>query len=91
MNRDLYSDRATRLDTVAGDNAYWRRLGDVAKEWMAANSRDNRKEHVVMAFNDWLEQNYGFRAVYDEDGGILGEPDVRDDQKYMLFLLKYTG
>ena len=91
MNRDLYSDRATRLDTVAGDHPYWRQLGEVAKEWMEANVREGRKEDVVIAFNDWLERTYGFRAVYDEDGGILSEPSILDRQKYLVFLLKYSG
>lgn len=93
MSRDLYFDRETRLDTVAGDHPYWRQLGQVAKEWMASNPREweqgGRADQI--GFNDWLERTYGFRAVYDEDGGITGQPDIQDYQKYLVFLLKYGG
>lgn len=83
MSRDLYFDREARLDTVVGDgNGYWLRLSRAANEW-AAIGKDG--------FNDWLETNYGFRAIYDEDGGITGRPDILDDQKYLVFLLKYGG
>lgn len=93
MSSNLYSDRETRLDTVVGDNPYWRSLGQVAKEWMAASpprhGQGGRKDQI--GFNDWLERTYGFRTIYDEDGGITGSPDVRDQQKYLVFLLKYGG
>ena len=93
MSRDLYFDREARLDTVVGDNPYWRSLGQVAKEWLAVRpphyGRKGRADQ--MEFNDWLDQTYGFRTVYDEDGGITGSPEVRDQQKFLLFLLKYGG
>ena len=91
MKSDLYKTRESRLDTVAGENAYWAQLGKIAKEWMAVNTdrwgHGGRADQV--SFNDWLECTYGFRAVYDEDGGITAEPQIVNDQKYLLFLLKH--
>ena len=87
MSRDLYFDRSARLDTIVGDGKdYWQRLSRAAEEWTRITALAR-----AGSFNDWLEANYGFRAVYDEDGGITGRPDIKDDQKYLVFLLKYGG
>lgn len=87
MSRDLYFDRESRLDTIVGDGKdYWQRLSRAAEEWTKMGMTS-----PMGGFNDWLEINYGFRVVYDEDGGITGRPDVMDDQKYLVFLLKYGG
>jgi len=81
MNDDLYRDRAARLDTVVGDSkAYWAMLGKV----MLDHPTD-------WNFWDWCEAQHGFRPIYDEDGGITGEPEIIDSQKYTLCLLKYGG
>ena len=93
MSRNLYFDRESRLDTVAGDQPYWRQLSQVAKEWAAVNPHEGRLEGRTdqIGFNDWLDLTYGFRTVYDEDGGITGQPNILDPDKYLVFLLKYGG
>jgi hypothetical protein len=42
-------------------------------------------------FNDWCEATYGFRVRLDEQGGIQADPDIRDEKKYTVCLLKYGG
>ena len=93
MSRDLYANRDARLDTVVGDGKdYWRRLSRAAEEWTEQNPRHwMGVRNDPVGFNDWLQEHYGFRTVYDETGGITGQPDIRDDQKYLVFLLKYGG
>jgi len=86
MTNDLYKDADTRLDTVVGDRkAYWRMLGRIVAE---AGGPDNPEP---MHIQQWCESRYGFRLIYDEDGGITGEPEILDSQKYTLCLLKHSG
>lgn len=82
MSNDLYQDRATRLDTVAGENkSYFSMISRIM------TSQQNRD----IPFQEWCEAEYGFRLAYDEDGHITGQPDIVDPQKYTLCVLKYSG
>lgn len=84
MTNDLYKDRASRIDTIGGNNDYWRLLGKIADEF-----KSNR-----MMDGDWVarcEQEYGFRPIYSDDGGIVGYPKIIDSKKYMFALIKYGG
>lgn len=89
MNTDLYKDRGARLDTVVGDGkAYWSMLSRIAEQLVG----DKNKNFLPKdAFAKWCEVEHGFRPVYDEDGGITGEPVITDPQKYTVCLLKYGG
>ena len=81
MSNDLYRDRATRLDTVVGDGkTYW----DMLSRIMLDHPTD-------WNFCDWCESQHGFRLIYDEDGGITSKPEIVDEHKYTLCLLKYGG
>ena len=85
MNHDLYKDRASRLDTVLGQGkTYWLILGKIREEFQSDRMMDG----------DWVNRcvdQYGFRPIYSEDGGITGRPDIVDEQKYLLCVLKYGG
>ena len=96
MSKDgYYADRASRFDTLAGPEnaAYWRLLARLGDEYAPEQATDNvfgmprRWDH----FSDWCEQHHGFRPVYDSGGGITGRPDIVDEQKYLVCLLKYSG
>ena len=86
MTGDLYRDRAARLDTVVGeDKAYWAMLGRIAVEVSSSANPDG--VHIQA----WCESLYGFRMIYDQDGGITDQIDIIDPQKYTLCLLKHGG
>jgi len=81
---DYYATREARIDTIVGSATYYEllvRLSDVYKgafsDWAG--------------FADWCEVDHGFRPVFAEDGGITGTPNILDEQKYTLCLLKYSG
>jgi hypothetical protein len=86
MNNDLYRDRDSRLNTVVGDGkTYWAMLGNIARE---VAGPDNPHGIHIQA---WCETHYGFRMVYDQDGGITADHEVLDSQKYTLCVLKHGG
>ena len=92
MNQDLYRDRDARLDTVVGDDgAYWAMLSRIADEWPGLERGRHGVTIDSQAFGDWCEEHFGFRAMYNSDGGITGQPNILDPQKYMLCVLKYSG
>ena len=89
MNGNLYATRDSRLDTVVGgNNAYWTLLNRIAVDLVGEK---NQKFLPHKGFAKWCEVEHGFRPIYDEDGGITGEPEIVDPQKYTLCLLKYSG
>ena len=92
---ELYSDRAHRLDTLAGPEnaAYWRMLARLSDEYAPEHETDNvfGMPKRWDCFSDWCEDLHGFRPQYDDDGGITGHPVITDEHKYTLCLLKYSG
>jgi hypothetical protein len=50
-----------------------------------------REETKNLEFPGWCDRMYGFRPIYDEDGGITSVPTVTDPKKYTVCLLKYGG
>lgn len=92
MNRDLYRDRDARLNTVVGEEkGYWAMLSRIADEWPGLERGGHGVTIDSQAFGDWCEEHFGFRAMYNSDGGITGQPNIIDPQKYMLCVLKYGG
>ena len=39
--------------------------------------------------NDWMKETYGVEICYDSGGGILGNYNVTDEKKHLVFLLKF--
>ena len=73
MSHDLYRDRDARLDTVVGDGAaYWAMLSRIADEWPGLERGRHGVTIDSQAFGDWCEEHFGFRAMYNSDGGITG-------------------
>lgn len=92
MSNKLYNNRNARLDTVVGDGAaYWAMLSRIADEWPGLERGRHGVTIDSQAFGDWCEEHFGFRAMYNSDGGITGQPNITDPQKYMLCVLKYSG
>ena len=80
---DLYSSKQARLDTVGGKDLDWWYYLQRAQLDYKATSGDK------VNFQFWLAEHYGIQIYYDLDG-ILPNYDILDEQKYLLFKLKYA-
>ena len=69
-------DRSRRWD-------YWNKLKR-AKEEFLIESPDSDY------FGNWLVEKYGIKLHYDSDGNITDDMSILDEQKFLLFQLKYT-
>ena len=96
-NNHLYSDRETRLNTLIGriteasvSNKYehWRTLQHAKAE------HDNLRisqglDFELGAFATWLETTYGIQ-LEKEDGMIGSKFNIVDEQKYLVYQLKFA-
>ena len=64
---------------------YYRTLYDCRTEF----GRDVRHDDDC-TFKDWMLETYGIGIVFDGDGNTKGDYDIVDEQKYVVFLLKYA-
>lgn len=95
-NNHLYSDRETRLNTLIGQVTeasvgkyeHWRTLQQAKAE------HDNLRisqglTFELGAFAAWLETTYGIRL--DKEEGYIGPRfDIVDEQKYLVYKLKFV-
>jgi hypothetical protein len=81
-NNQYYQTREQRLDTVAGDNSYWKKLMAAREEYFEI------KGQYDAGFYLWLEETYGVRPFVTESA-ITAKFDVVDEQKYIIFNLKF--
>ena len=83
------SDLLTPHYWDAGDHAkavrwdYWRKLMRVKKEFETTDLNQS-------LFSTWLTEQYGIKLNFDNDGNITDEMSIVDEQKYLLFELKYA-
>ena len=83
----LYDTFAKRLDTVSGNNRrdqYWTQLRRVRQEFDETN-----QSFTLSAFRHYLIENYGIE-IYYSDSKITDEFKIVDEQKYLVFSLKFT-
>lgn len=88
-NNKLYSTKEARLDTLVGDSSYLAKIYRLRNEYI---DKLNQQHHVTFsnkAFYDWVTDNYGIHMIVDEDG-ITSKYEVVDEQKFLLFNLKYA-
>ena len=83
------SDLLTPHYWDAGDHAkasrwdYWRKLMRVKEEFETTDLNQSM-------FSMWLIEQYGIKLNFNNDGNITDEMSVVDEQKYLLFELKYA-
>jgi hypothetical protein len=87
QNNNLYNSREARLDTIVGGQTWWPRLFKAREEYFGASDLNTA---TIETFQDWLETEYGVRLVLDESGAITDEYTVTDEQKFLIFELKYA-
>ena len=83
-NNHLYRNQWTRLDTILGDIGF---LGQLMRA-----RRDYEQEFQdtdIDNFNNWLYNTYGVTVVIS-GGNVTATHKVHDEQKFLLFTLKYT-
>lgn len=62
---------------------YWRVLKSIREEFMVT-----QKEFDAFAFDNYITNTYGIKMIIIE-GSITDEFEVVDQQKHLLFLLKW--
>ena len=83
LQNNLYSSKEARLDTIGGkDLDWWYYLQKAELDYKATGGERAN-------FQFWLTEHYGIKIYYDYDG-ILPNYDVTDQDKYLLFKLKYA-
>lgn len=81
-NNKLYQPQE-RLNTLTGVEDHWWDMLQKAEIDYRSTGGDKAN------FQFWLTENYGLQIYYDYDG-ILPNHDIVDEQKYLLFKLKYA-
>jgi hypothetical protein len=84
MSDEFYRTPEARLDTIMGDDkTFWLQIKDAKKDY---DKTGGSKE----SFFPWLLDNYGIQVNFE--GMLINtKRDVVDEQKYLIFLLKYGG
>lgn len=83
-NNHLYADKWTRIDTLLGDISFLARLTRARDDFVSDGT-----PYEVTAFLKWLSDTYGVVAAI-RDGNIAAEYQVVDEQKFLMFLMKYS-
>ena len=88
---EYYESQAARINTViGGDSSHYIRLRRCKEEY-------DRLAHAVpigqgfLTFQDFLREWYGVEMQMDTgDGGIALDYKILDEQKYTVFVLKFS-
>lgn len=84
--KDLYSTPEARLDTILGDADFWRKM----QRCRAAEGAEHCKTDVATI--TWFRDTYGIQLLPSDDTifGFRRQARIVDEQKYMIFLLKWA-
>ena len=86
MADELYKSHKQRLDTVMGDAHFWAAMSQCRE----SEGRDYCQTNLSMF--QWFRDTYGIELQLSSEipDQILFEVRIVDEQKYLMFLLKYT-
>ena len=90
MTDEYYNTPAARLDTIiGGDSGHYIRLRKCKEEYdRLADAVEIGQGFLI--FTDFVREWYRVKMVMDTgDGGISLDYEVVDEQKYMIFVLKF--
>jgi hypothetical protein len=86
-NNDLYSTPEKRLDTILGDAGFWSRM-------QKCRMSEEGQKHCTSDINTraWFFHTHGIMLLpSDTDiNGYSRNVEIVDEQKYLVFLLKFT-
>ena len=84
---EFYSTQESRLNTILGDESkIWEKIGAARRQHAAEHGLNT--SHTNDVFNLWLLDTHGIKLSYT-DGMINLELVIENEQKYLLFLLRY--
>ena len=88
---EYYNTAAARLDTlIGGDSSHYIRLRR-CKEYYDQLADAVPVGQGFLTFNDFMREWYGVKMQLDTgDGGISLDYEVLDEQKYLVFMLKFS-
>jgi len=88
MTNELYKDHNQRLDTVLGDYGFWAMMSQCRKTEGATACE------TTAGMFEFFRDTHGIQLKFADSDyieNISREVDIVDEQKYILFLLKYNG
>ena len=85
MKDEYYNSAEARLDTVAGQQTYWKMLRSAHKEFLSLSLLDN-----IESFKNYIRNTYGVDMQMNAGGNILPTYTIVDEQKHLIFLLKHN-
>ncbi len=84
MNEALDMDnwRDESQDARERRNWWWQTLRTLKQQW-AGDAADGPQ------FDGWVADTHGITVLRDGQGNILGDYEITDEGKHLVFLLKY--
>jgi hypothetical protein len=84
--KDLYSTPESRLDTILGDSTFWSRM----QRCRATEGNEHCKTEADTIV--WFRETYGIQLLPSDTHvpGYSQDVNIVDEQKYMIFLLKWS-
>ena len=85
--KDLYSTSEARLDTILGEVSFWARMQ------RCRTSEEGEKNCRTGADTvTWFRDTWGIQLLPSDDTifGFQRGVNIVDEQKYMIFLLKWS-
>ncbi len=61
---------------------WWQTVMTLNLEW-------SLKPDKVGDFYEWMSDTHGVKMLRDNQGNILGDYDISDEKKHLVFILKY--
>ena len=86
MTNDLYIDHEQRLDTVLGQADFWCAMRE------CRNGEGWEHCQTTLSMTQWFREIYGIELQWSNQfmDSIKHEVTIVDEQKYLIFLLKYS-
>jgi hypothetical protein len=84
MSKNYYANNAARLDTI---------IGDAGTTWVKVSRAKSEYDQLTTteSFYVWLQSEYGLKLTFTPDGDLQLANEIVDEQKYTIFLLKFTN
>jgi len=85
--KDLYATSEARLDTLLGEVSFWAQM---QRARLSAEGKENCKTDV--ATMAWFRDTWGIQLLPSDTrlNGYSQEVKIVDEEKYMIFLLKWA-
>lgn len=74
------------MNTLIGDIGFLAQVTRARNDWL----KEYYPETDLDLFNDWLYNVYGIKLNQDSYGNLTASYVVHDEQKFLLFTLKYA-